>query len=188
MNPRKIRGGLLLAAGLVLSTALQIQAATVYVGWDSDFGFSPSSVTINPGDTVVWVSNDPFFSTYVTSDGSFGEPNYFQIPLVDEGDAFGVEFNSLGTFGYHDSWGNSGTVNVVAPEAPGISLLTPMVAGNQFLFEATGLTPGKTSVLETSTNLLNWTAIQTNVSSGSSAVFTNSMVAGSKFYRVFELP
>lgn len=188
MNPRKMRCGLLLAAGLLLFIALQIQAATVYVGWDSDGGFSPASVQVNPGDTVVWVSNDPFYSTAVSSDAAFGEPGYFIIYLIDEGDAYGVEFNSLGAFGYHDSWGNSGAVTVVAPVATEISLTTPVIAGNQFLFEANGLTPDKTNVLEVSTNLTSWTAVATNVAASSSASFSRPVVSSSQFFRVVQLP
>src|SRR5882762_5087096 len=136
MKKRITRQLFLMIAGLFLPAALQIRAATVYVGWNSDAGFSPGTVEINPGDTVVWVDNDSLFSTYVTSDVSFGNPNYFQIPLFNEGDAYGVVFNSLGSFGYHDDYSNHGSVTVTAA-APAISLMTTRIAGNKFLFDAT---------------------------------------------------
>jgi plastocyanin len=179
MNPRILRGWLPLSAGLLFSVALQIQAATVYVGWDSDSGFSPASVRVNPGDTVVWVNNDPIFPAIVSGDD-------FSFYLVNEGDEYAVEFNTLGTYGYSDSpWSNTGTVSVVLP---GIELTTPVIVGDQFLFDVIRLTPGKTNVLEVSTNLTSWTAVTTNVAASSSASFSRPVVSGSEFYRLIELP
>lgn len=176
-----------LITGLLLSPALSIRADTAYVGWDSNSGFSPDTVSIHPGDTVAWTDNDPDFPTYVTSDAPFGDPNYFQVPLFNEGDTYGVVFNSTGTFGYHDDYGDNGSVTVTAV-APAINLTSPRLAENQFLFDATGLDAGKTNVLEISTNLTLWTAIQTNVADNSSITFTNTIIAGSHFYRLLELP
>jgi len=144
-------------------------------------------VEINLGDTVVWVDNDPDFPTYVTSDVNFGQPNYFKIPLIEEGDARGFDFNYLGTFGYHDDWGHNGSVTVTAA-AQTINLVTTGISGNKFLFDATGLNTSKTYVVETSTNLVVWNPIQTNVASSSSMSFTNPVSAGSHFFRLQEQP
>ncbi len=174
--------------GLLLASALQVHADTVYVGWDSDTGFSPVTVEIHSGDTLVWMDKDPYFSTYVTSDAPVGQPNYFQISLINEGDAYGLDFNSLGSFDYHDVYGNHGSVTVVATVVPEISLMTPEIAGNLLVFDATGLSAGKTNVLEVSTNLMDWTAIQTNVAENSAMSFTNALMAGNHYYRLHELP
>ncbi|MGH7975827.1 MAG: cupredoxin domain-containing protein [Limisphaerales bacterium] len=188
MNKRVAWHLLCLIAAWLLLPALQIRAETFYVGWDSDNGFSPSAVTINLGDTVVWTDNDPDFPTEVTSDNSFGQPNYFQFSLVNQGDIYGVTFNSTGTIGYSETFGATGSVTIINSMPVSITLSSPRLAGGQFLFDATGLISGKTNVLEISTNLSGWTTIETNVATGDTATFTNSIVSGSQFYRVAQLP
>lgn len=188
MNPRIFCCGLFPFAGLIFSCALKIQAATVYVDWDSDFGFSPSSVTINVGDTVVWTDNDPDWPTQVTSDNSFGEPNWFLIYLADTGETGQWTFNTAGTIGYHDDYSHSGSITINSSVPATLSLAAPRLESGKFIFDAEGLTAGKTNVLEVSTNLTDWTAVTTNVAVGSSAGFTNSVLPGPKFYRVIELP
>lgn len=188
MNPRIMRCGRFPLAGLLFSIALQIQAATFYVGWDSDFGFSPSSVTINVGDTVVWTDNDPDWPTQITSDNSFGDPNWFTVYLADIGETGQWTFDTVGTIGYHDDWGNSGSVTINNSTPVTISLAPPRLSDGAFVFDADGLTAGKTNVLEVSTNLTDWTAVVTNVAANSSQTFTNSVDAGSHLYRVVQLP
>lgn len=188
MNARFIGFPFFLIMGLLVSFVFPIRSDAVNVSWDSDHGFSPAAVTINLGDTVIWVDNDDTFPTQVTSDNSIFEPNYFQFYLVEEGDTYSFTFDSTGTIGYSDGWGHSGsiTINSLAPTS--ITLISPRLAEGQFLFDATGLTVGETNVLEISTNLSDWTAIETNVAAASSATFTNPAVAGSQFYRVVQMP
>ncbi len=69
-----------------------------------------------------------------------------------------------------------------------ISLNTPRVAGNRFVFEVTGLSVGKTNILQTSTYLSSWSGIRTNVASASSTSVTNITGPGPHFYRVIQLP
>ena len=188
MKKRIARHSLFLFTALLLLPSLQIRADTVFVGWDSDTGFSPDTVTIHPGDTVTWTDNDPDFSTQVTSDNSFGQPNYFQFDLVEEGDTYSVTFNSTGTIGYSETFGATGSITISNSTPASIALDSPRLSEGQFLFDATGLDAGKTNVLEISTNLTLWTAIQTNVADNSSITFTNTIVAGSHFFRLLELP
>lgn len=188
MNKRVAWHLLCLITAWLLLPALPIRAETFYVGWDSDDGFSPSAVTISLGDTVVWADNDDTFPTQVTSDNSFGQPNYFQFDLLEEGDTYGVTFNSTGTIGYSETFGATGSITIVNPVSVSITLSSPRLAGGQFLFDATGLTVGKTNMLEISTNLSGWTAIETNVAAGDTATFTNSVDSGYQFYRVTQLP
>jgi len=60
----------------------------------------------------------------------------------------------------------------------------------QFRFTLTGVTPGRTNVIEASTNLLNWTAISTNVVLTNRFTFTDSGATGwdRRHYRAFQLP
>jgi hypothetical protein len=84
---------------------------------------------------------------------------------------------------------NSLTITVVNPGP--ITLTGSAVAGGQFRFDAGGLVPGKTIVLQSSANLtssLNWVSLATNVTAGSTASFTNAMTAGQRFFRVVQWP
>jgi plastocyanin len=84
----------------------------------------------------------------------------------------------------------SDTISFTVNEAvivPVITLSNPRVSGAQFLFDANGLTPGKTHVLQDSTNCIAWTSIATNVAAASTRTFTNSTSASRRFYRVFQV-
>src|SRR5690242_15838651 len=131
-----------LIAGLLLSSELSVGAGTVNVGWDSDRGFSPNAVTINVGDTVAWTDKDPDFPTQVTSDNTFGQPNYFQFILANQDDVSEVTFDTVGTIGYSDNYGNSGLITINQVVAVTITLGSPRLSGGAFLFDATGLTFG----------------------------------------------
>jgi plastocyanin len=176
-----------LAAAVILSTP-QSQAETHFVSVDGS-GFSPSTVDINTGDTVVWVNNDETFSHTTTSDLPVLNPDYWNGLLVDFEDTYSKTFNNVGTFTYHDQLDiGTGTVNVTAPVAPVITLASPRIEAGLFLFEATGLTVGKTNVLEQSSNLVQWVPVSTNIAVTSSMTFTNPASAGPRLFRVFEQP
>jgi len=268
-----------LIAALLALVGLRLDGATYQVAVD-DSGFSPATLTINVGDTVVWVNLDDTFSHTTTSDLPVTNPNYWNGLLVDFFDTFAQQFNSVGRFTYHDQLDIgtgtiivSGTntppaVNLTSPlpdaafsapatftleasasdpdaggsvvdveffvgdtsvgvdfdspysvtvselaagtynlsaiatdnlgaqstnsirirvSGPAIGLAAPRMARGQFLFDATGLTVGRTNVLQTSTDLASWTSIETNLASGSSATFTNAASAGRRFYRLLEL-
>jgi hypothetical protein len=59
----------------------------------------------------------------------------------------------------------------------------------QFQFTVVGLTPGKTNVLQWSSDLSNWTAITTNVAVGNSFQIADAAVTNldRRFYRIFEM-
>lgn len=177
-----LRVAMLLFIGMQLSFIQQARGdATVY--WDYDEGFSPSSVTIGPGETVVWYNLDLFgFDTWITFDNSF---TFFLENFEGQGIIFPEQ---PGTYGYHSDWGDNGVVIVSAPPAADITLEAPRLEAGQFLFDVTGLTAGKSNVLLTSTNLTNWTALSTNIASSSTMTFTNSPAVGARFFRVYELP
>ena len=173
---------------LVLLLALSAKATTYYVTVN-DFGFSPATLTIEVGDTVVWENADDLFSHSTTSTLSFSNPNYWNGLLVNLGDTFGQTFNNVGGFNYFDQLGSgTGTITVILPVPPLISLGAPRQVGSQFLFDASGLTAGKYNVLQASTNLTSWVSIATNVADTTSMTFTNSTALPRRFFRVLELP
>ena len=189
MSKGLLRGALSLITGLLFLIGLQIQAAVYYVGVDGS-GFSPATLPIEVGDTVIWVNNDDTFPHTTTSDLPFFNANYWDGTLVDQSDTFSQTFNNAGTFTYRDQLDiGTGTIIVSVPSAtPVITLESPRLTGGQFLFEATGLTVGKTNVLLSSTNLTSWTSIRTNVAAGSSMTFTNATSPGQRFFQVMERP
>jgi hypothetical protein len=178
----------LLAATLTVAV-VQLQAMTHYISV-SESGFAPATLNINVGDTVVWVNDDEIFSHTTTSDLGIFDPDYWNGVLVEFESSFSQTFNNVGTFTYHDQLDiGTGTITVSAPSAtPIITLESPRLTDGQFLFEATGLTVGKTNVLLSSTNLTSWTAITTNVATASSITFTNAASLGQCFFQVVEQP
>jgi plastocyanin len=164
-------------------------AAAIHTVTVNEAFFSPSLLTIAAGDTVIWENVDTFFPHTTISDLPSGNANYWTGLMVGEGDTFEHTFNNVGTFTYHDNQGSGqGTITVTAPPAAGIVLAAPRTVGNQFYFDATGLTVGKTNVLQASTNLTSWVAIKTNVANNAAATFTNTMTLPKRFFRLLEQP
>lgn len=164
-------------------------ADTFYVGIDGGDSFSPDQLTIYAGDTVVWVNNDEYFPHTTTSDLSPSNTDYWNGYLYEFEDTYSKTFNNPGTFTYRDTISEgTGTITVNAPPSPGITLNAPQVGGGQFWFEATGLSVGRTNVLEASTNSVQWHAVSTNLAAASSMSFTNPVQPGACFFRLFEQP
>lgn len=174
---------------ILLAANLQTRAAMYYVVVD-DGGFLPATLNINSGDSVVWINTDEFFSHTTTSDLQFPDPDAWHAVLFSYEDAFAKTFNNAGTFTYKDQL-DTGTGTIVVTsvnETPEIALASPRVVDGQFLFEAMGLTVGKESVLEFSTNLVHWIAVKTNLADNTSLTFTNAFGPGARFFRVHQLP
>jgi len=84
---------------------------------------------------------------------------------------------------------NSVTLTVQNPGP--IKLTSAKVVAGQFQFTVTGLTVGKTNILQGSTNLTssaNWVSIVTNIANSSSANFTNPVSGSKRSFRVLQLP
>ena len=60
--------------------------------------------------------------------------------------------------------------------------------GGEFQFTATGLTVGRTNLLQVSANLISWTPHRTNVAADFSMTFTNATAGRAQFFRLTELP
>ena len=93
-------------------------AATITVAMGDDF-FNAKSVTVQPGDTVVWINNGSMAHTVTGDDGSWGSGN------VAAGGQYSHTFTSAGTFAYHCAYhgaaggvGMAGTITVAAPASP----------------------------------------------------------------------
>jgi plastocyanin len=85
-----------LVAGLALAVATPAEAATVTVRIVRA-GFSPSAVTINFEDTVVWRNADNRNHQVVADNGSFASP------ILRPGQTFSFTFRTAGTFPYRDA-------------------------------------------------------------------------------------
>jgi plastocyanin len=98
-----------------------------------NFSFSPSSLTINVGDTVTWTDQQ---GNHDTVSGVGGVPSgvwssnnqYHRLMSINE--TFSFTFNTPGTFPYyctpHWTFGMIGTIRVVAPNArPTVSITSP---------------------------------------------------------------
>jgi plastocyanin len=112
----------------------------VTVGPNGDLVFSPSSVTIHPGDQVRWTFGSGGHST---TSGSPGQPNgIWDSGIRAQGTTFTRTFNSAGTFPYYCTphggcCGMVGTVTVVnasptptPPPMPGPPIVTTNAATN----------------------------------------------------------
>jgi|GEM_PF-2719761 len=175
---------------LLLSVASPAHGGTYQIMVDGS-GFSPSTLPVQVGDTVVWenVDQDDFPHTSTSTLAIF-DPNYWNGVMVGLGDSSAHTFNNVGSFTYTDQTGpGRGTITVnPAVVTPGINLESPRITGGEFLFEATGLTTGKTNVLLSSIDLTTWLPISTNTAASTSITVTNAVDPGQRFYRVVELP
>lgn len=108
MLQRRALSPVLVLLGLLLLPSVSGAAdVTVQIVGTS---FTPSTVTINVGDTVTWVNNTGVLHTVTANNGSFnsGPP--------EEDFTFAHTFNAAGTFAYHcqthQAFGMTGTVIV----------------------------------------------------------------------------
>jgi plastocyanin len=85
-----------LVVGLALATAAPAEAATVTVRIVRG-GFSPSAVTINFEDTVVWRNADNRNHQVVADSGAFASP------ILRPGQSYSFTFRTSGTFPYRDA-------------------------------------------------------------------------------------
>jgi plastocyanin len=104
--------------GLGTGTALATQNVNVGPG----LSFSPSTVTVLPGETVIWTFQAAFHST--TSNATSG-PEFWDSGIADvTGQTFSHTFNTPGTYPYYCKVHSSPTgtmmngVVIVAPATP----------------------------------------------------------------------
>jgi plastocyanin len=80
-----------------------------------DFAFVPASITVNPGDTVVWKSTQQCCIMHTSTRSSGPMTWNASVPLNS---TFNLQFNQQGTFSYfctpHQGIGMTGSVTVVS--------------------------------------------------------------------------
>ena len=114
----------------VTSVALLFALPTVRARADayvsvSAGGFSPGSVTIAPGEAVIWVVADDMGPYTISSPTGAWGPRY----LYDLGDSDGLQFNQVNDYPYYDAFsGHSGIVYVrdaVPNIPPSVTITSP---------------------------------------------------------------
>jgi hypothetical protein len=83
------------------------------------------------------------------------------------------------------------TITVVGGSSPGpITLSAPQLVAGSFQFDVSGLTVGKTNMVETLADLssTNWVPVVTNVAASSTMTFTNPIAGSAAFFQVIQLP
>jgi plastocyanin len=170
-------------------------------------GNTPPSLTIdNPVDGAVFTEPAAFDFAVTASDlenGLVGVEFYVAGLLVDVlyGGPFTTPIANLAAGDYtltaiaYDNASASTTKSVsitVQPWVPTlITLSQPTLISGQFRFQASGLTVGKQVVLQSCASLGNsagWISLQTNLVTSADASFVKPAVAGSRFFRVLQLP
>ncbi len=99
-----------LVAMLVVAGSAGADTKTVQI---TRQGFTPSSTTVNVGDSITWRNADTVNHQVVANDGTFASP------VLKAGETYTFTFTKSGKTTYHDSFATSkkGTVTVSAPAA-----------------------------------------------------------------------
>jgi plastocyanin len=101
---------LALAATLTVAAATGAATSTIQI---TKNGFTPSSVTVNSGDTVTWHNADTKTHQVVADNGTFASP------AISAGQSWSYTADKSGTFTYRDAYATShkATLKVNAPPA-----------------------------------------------------------------------
>ena len=92
-----LAGVLLLAGPLnVTVNAQQTAPATMAVKIDN-FSFSPATLTVPVGTTVIWTNQDDIPHTVVSTD----DPRAFRSKVMDTDEKFSYTFTKAGTYAYY---------------------------------------------------------------------------------------
>jgi hypothetical protein len=86
---------------------------------------------------------------------------------------------------------NQMSITIVGSGSPqSIAVTAPRLIADSFQFDVSGLTVGKTNMIETITDpsAPNWVTVVTNVAAASTMTFTNSATNSTAFFRVVQLP
>lgn len=115
-----------MVGALLIPFVPNARAATTYVQI-ADYSFTPSTVVIDLGDTVIWNQTGPHTHT-VTSTTPAGELNSGDLVT---GAQYSHTFNTAGTFNYHCSIHTSmtGSVTVIDTSIPEFSNAPFVVLG-----------------------------------------------------------
>jgi len=113
---------------LLLAAAVASADQTVTVAPGGNLIFSPDPVTVAPGETVTWVWAAAMFHT-TQSDATTGPEVWDSGPQSTMGFQYSHTFNTVGSYTYHcfyhQSFGMTGTINVVIPTPTETPTQTP---------------------------------------------------------------
>ena len=174
---------------------------TVYV-YDN---VPPSVAITNPTNNAVLAAPATFTfaadASDLDADGLYDVAFYIGPNLVDVvfTSPFETPVTDLAAGGYtltviaYDNVGATATnsITITVQNSGPITLTALKLAAGRFSFNASGLTAGKTNIVQVSTNLAfsaGWVSIATNVAAGSSASFTNAVSGGRGFFRLLQQP
>ena len=176
--------------------ALEQAQATEYtvVMGPTALAFNPASLTINQGDTVTWTNAAAALHHTSTSGSPPGTPDrlWDSGTLIQSGTkTFSMTFSNFAprTYpyfcGFHFSFGMVGSLTITnAGTVPPPSLTNALLTGSGFQFAIDGLI-GQTNVTETSSDLLSWSPVSTNLALSTAFNVTNlPAVNNNGFYRV----
>lgn len=173
---------------------------TVYV----TANLPPTVAITNPTNNAVFTTPASFtFSADASdsdADGLSDVVFYVGTNLVDDvfSSPFETSVTNLAAGSYtltavvYDNVGatSSNSVSILVQNSGPITLTAMTTTGGRFQITATGLTTGKTNILQSSTNLVSsadWITIATNIAGDSSASFTNTISDGHHFFRLLQL-
>jgi hypothetical protein len=165
----------------------------------------PTVVITNPTNNAVFTDPASFtFSADASDSDADGLSDivfYIGTNLVDDvfSSPFETSVTNLSAGSYtltavaYDNVGavTSNSVSIVVQNSGPITLTALTMTTDGFQLTATGLTAGKTNILQSSTNLAssaNWMPLETNIAAGSSVSFTNAISGGHHFFRLLQLP
>jgi hypothetical protein len=150
---------------------------------------APATITVNATATGLdGISSVQFYVDSISGSDMIGEDfdsPYSATTTLSEG-SYTLTAVATDDYGLQDS----DSINITVNPRPSAALGNPRLLDGLFLFDVTGLTAGKTNVVQYCTDLSNglWVSASTNTAASDSATITNAVVAGLRFYRVFELP
>jgi hypothetical protein len=146
---------------------------------------APANVTISADATVSSgsVTNVQFF----VGSTSLGSDNSAPFTMSSGELAAGsYAFTAVATAAGVSA--TSAVVNITVVSPVSVAQSSPSVSNGQFSFDYS-VDPGLTYVVEASSNLVNWSAVLTNMSTTNPAHFTEPFVPGApRFYRVGRAP
>lgn len=166
-----------LATLLLLRSALW--AASYTVQMTGSLTFSPNILSIGEGDSVTW-TNVAAFAHTSTSGGTPPNSNgLWNSGSVGGGQSFTITFTNFagGTYPYFCSFhypeGMTGSLTITNAPAVRPVLSRPSWNTNQFQFTLNGMI-GQSYVIETSSDLANWSAVLTNLATSSRLTITDT--------------
>ncbi|HVV73903.1 MAG TPA: plastocyanin/azurin family copper-binding protein [Verrucomicrobiae bacterium] len=182
-------------AGLVLATTLARPAvgATYVVQMTSADRFTPPSLSVGVGDTVIWTNTSA--STHTSTSGTAPTADgHWSSSNVSAGKTFSFTFTNVPPQSYayfcqfHFPFGMVGTLTITNATITPASLENPLMTNGQFQFFVNGKA-ATTYLTEVSSDFTRWVAIQTNVAASDRFLVSDpAPTTHMNFYRVREVP